>query len=169
MLRFACVVALLSSSIAFAHCTAPAPAAEKKPYSSLQDAADAFEDTGPGKLQPTLTTPTTPTTPALPVPQTTIDLPEANAVDGWTVTALVSGRRRPDGTPSAEACGYERDVTVTRAMPEAATTSAVLVVGCDVGSAGVPVASSPVLRLPPPWGPAPGAVVVSDDLEVGVK
>lgn len=152
---------------------APALPVEAAPLpGSLEEAAAQAEDTGPGKQTPTLPVIESAPEPtsAPPLPRTTVDLPETGAVAGWAIKELSSGRRRPDGTPTSEACGYERDVVVTRSAPTAATTPAVLVVGCDLGSDGYPVAAAPLLRLPPPYGPAVNdATTAAGNLELGVS
>ncbi len=167
MVRAAVVCSLLSST-AWAQSSAPLP-------SSLRDAAKDY--TPPtGKQAPVLPTTEAPTPPppaTPPAPPTTVNVPEVGAVNGWSIVELVSGRRRPDGTPTAENCGYERDVVVKRTTPEPAQTPAVLVVACEATPTadGSLAPQAPTLRLPPPWGPAPGAAVAAagDDLQLGVK
>ena len=78
---------------------------------------------------------------------------EVDAVGAWTIAELRSPRRRPDGQPTTDACGYTRDVIVRRDDPPAATP-AVLVVACDTGPDGLPIPATPTLRLPPPFAPS---------------
>lgn len=95
---------------------------------------------------------------------------EPQVVDGWRIVSFTSGRRLPDGRPTEERCGTERDVVVERLVdPQVPTkeslppvvTKAVLLVPCVKDANGALVAGTPALRLPPEHAPrsaAPAAV-----------
>lgn len=71
-------------------------------------------------------------------------------VDGWTVVSFTSEPRLPDGRPTAERCGIERDVVVERLVgvgtaAEKTMRRALLQVPCEQDAAGALVAGKPTL------------------------
>ncbi|MDP2344310.1 MAG: hypothetical protein Q8O67_25345 [Deltaproteobacteria bacterium] len=135
---------------------------------TLEEAGKAFDPTN--KTPPPPTTPPPTTTPP-PAPTSTPALNEPRTIDGWTLVEVRSGRRAPDGTPTGDACGYERDIVVERVLEgRNHMTPAVLVVPCAKGVDGLPTPGKPSLKLPAAYaGPAkPSMTAAAADIEVGV-
>jgi len=117
----------------------------------------------PSASQPAATTTTTPADVA-PVdvapdsegsaPKTDADALVGSVVDGATILGVTSEKRLPDGRPTSEPCGFERDVVVEypiakaegAAGPSRKVERAILRVACTRGDTGL-VAASPILVL----------------------
>ncbi len=156
------------AALAFALCSTVAQAQGTPFPATLEEAGKAFDPTRPPPTTPT--TPATPATPPASTPPPPGGLNEPTSVDGWTITEAQSDRRSPDGKPTKDACGYERDVIVERTKDGKDEASlGVLLVPCVVGPTGLPIAGTPSLNLPPPFDtPKKGSVAAAADIEVGV-
>jgi hypothetical protein len=154
-----CFLAALAFAPAVAAQTAPAPTppptAPSTPFpTSLEEAARLFDPTkAPSSPPPTTTPPVTipPVTPTttLPPPVRAV-AGEPAVVMGWRLVESLSERRSAqDGSPTKDACGYERDVMVERRRDaKVQSTAATLIVPCTKGADGLPAPGPPLLRLP---------------------
>jgi hypothetical protein len=142
-------IAVLFASVGHADDSAPIPA-------SLDEAAAQHGPVAPGRAEPVLPSdpPSPPPSsessapaPAGPAPLTAAAAGEVEKVGEWDIVAVTSSRRRPDGNETTDDCGYERDVIVQRTEPVLRRGPAVLIVPCATNVDGLPVPSTPTLRL----------------------
>lgn len=140
---------------------------------SLEEAAAQHGPIAPGRVEPALPAPP-PTSTATATATTEKPPPtgplgaaaagEVERVGEWEIVGVTSRRRRPGGGETGDACGYERDVMVRRTSPVLRMGEAVLVVACAKNVDGLPVPTTPTLRLsralslPPPVATSKGVM-----------
>lgn len=132
--------------------TSPDAAQESglKAPDDLGEAPDSLPDTANANAKKTSTVRSKPVQP-----------PEAGElVAGWKIITFTSDKKKPDGTPSQETCGYLRDVIVERADAAAASQNGLvrtqLQVPCVQGESGLVTgpASLALKEEPPEAAPA---------------
>lgn len=134
--------------------TPPAPEAATAAPETAPPAAAPPESTPPAAPPAGAAPDAAPPAGAAPAAAPTAPGPgDPTEVDGWTLISFTSERRLPDGRPTEERCGFERDVVVERllgapAAPEKVMKRAVLQVPCDKDAAGALVPGKPSLVFP---------------------
>lgn len=119
----------------------PAPAAAPAP--PPVEAGPVVEPTAP------VAPPVEPIAPVVePIAPVVAPVPPIEA-DGWRVLSFSSDKRLPDGRPTMEACGWQRDVLVERigASAGGAAQAALLEVPCARGQDGALVPGKTAIRL----------------------
>lgn len=129
--------------------SATPPATSPAPPAASAAPATTPETAAPGTAAATTTaTTTTATTP----PTVSAAPAEISEVDGWRVVSFKSAKRLPDGRPTEDACGWERDAVVEPINTAGDVRNAVISVPCKKEADGALAADAPTIRFaqPPP-------------------
>ncbi|MBI1947494.1 MAG: hypothetical protein HYS27_17520 [Deltaproteobacteria bacterium] len=124
-------------------------------------------ETPPATAAPPAAAPEAPPTEAAPpaVPPTEAAPPAepTTVVDGWTIVSFTSEPRLPDGRPTEERCGFERDVVVEKLVgTEKVIKRALLRIPCEKDAAGALVPGAPLLTFPGEPAATPPVVAATE-------
>ncbi len=84
-----------------------------------------------------------------PTPPSPAPIASPTEVDGWTIVSFTSEARLPDGRPTEERCGWQREVVVEKLVgKDHVIKRALLRVPCEKDAAGALVPGTPQLAFP---------------------